>query len=83
MSGVSRVQFCFDLFNFCKASYCNTMVCCSTVVCCNATVCCNTGLSPGDGEKDEMQKLEERARQLAEESMKDTPKPDKGILFVR
>ena len=37
----------------------------------------------GDGEKDEMQKLEERARQLAEESLKDTPKPDKGILFVR
>ena len=34
-------------------------------------------------EKDEMQKLEERARQLAEESLKDKPKSDKGILFVR
>ncbi|XP_062622386.1 pre-mRNA-splicing factor SYF1-like [Saccostrea cucullata] len=34
-------------------------------------------------EKDNMQKLEERARQLAEESVKDQAKPDKGILFVR
>lgn len=32
---------------------------------------------------DNMQKLEERARQLAEESVKDQAKPDKGILFVR
>ena len=30
-----------------------------------------------------MQKLEEKARQLAEESVRDQPKPDKGILFVR
>ena len=36
------------------------------------------------GDKNEMQKLEEKARQLAEEAMKDQPpKPDKGILFVR
>lgn len=34
-------------------------------------------------DKDNMQKLEERARQLAEESVKDQAKPDKGILFVR
>ena len=34
-------------------------------------------------EKDEMKKLEERARQLAEESASDRPKIDKGILFVR
>ena len=41
--------------------------------------------SAGGGDtSDEMQKLEEKARQLAEESMKDqTNKPDKGILFVR
>ncbi|KAK2191584.1 hypothetical protein NP493_50g00025 [Ridgeia piscesae] len=40
--------------------------------------------TPGEAaEKDEMQKLEERARQLAEESLKDKPKSDKGILFVR
>jgi hypothetical protein len=32
---------------------------------------------------DEMQKLEEKARQLAEEAMKDKNKPDKGIMFVR
>ncbi len=37
----------------------------------------------GEAEKDEMQKLEEKARQLAEESAKDQAKPDKGILFVR
>lgn len=30
-----------------------------------------------------MQRLEERARQLAEESVKDQAKTDKGILFVR
>ena len=30
-----------------------------------------------------MQKLEEKARQLAEEAVRDQPKPDKGILFVR
>lgn len=34
-------------------------------------------------EIDSMKKLEERARQLAEEAMKDQAKPDKGILFVR
>ena len=34
-------------------------------------------------EKNEMQKLEERARQLAAESVADQPKQDKGILFVR
>ncbi|XP_064616120.1 pre-mRNA-splicing factor SYF1-like [Liolophura sinensis] len=32
---------------------------------------------------DEMKKLEERARQLADEAAKDQVKPDKGILFVR
>ncbi|KAJ8300429.1 hypothetical protein KUTeg_021948 [Tegillarca granosa] len=32
---------------------------------------------------DDMRKLEEQARQLAEESLRDQPKPDKGILFVR
>lgn len=32
---------------------------------------------------DEMKKLEEKAMQLAEESLKDQTKPDKGILFVR
>ncbi|XP_052787849.1 pre-mRNA-splicing factor SYF1-like [Mya arenaria] len=32
---------------------------------------------------DEMQKLEEKARQLAEEAAKDQGKQDKGILFVR
>ena len=37
----------------------------------------------GGDTNDEMQKLEEKARQLAEESMKDQAKPDKGILFVR
>ncbi|XP_074655253.1 pre-mRNA-splicing factor SYF1-like [Tubulanus polymorphus] len=37
----------------------------------------------GEDRPNEMQKLEERARQLAEESLKDQPKPDKGILFVR
>jgi len=30
-----------------------------------------------------MQKLEEKARQLAEEALQDKNKPDKGILFVR
>ncbi|CAH1785851.1 unnamed protein product [Owenia fusiformis] len=36
------------------------------------------------GPGDEMKKLEEKARLLAEESMKDQPpQPDKGILFVR
>ena len=41
--------------------------------------------SAGGGDtSDEMQKLEEKARQLAEESMDDQAnKPDKGILFVR
>lgn len=40
--------------------------------------------NPGAGDtNDEMQKLEEKARELAEESMKDQTKPDKGILFVR
>ncbi|XP_048776809.1 pre-mRNA-splicing factor SYF1-like isoform X2 [Ostrea edulis] len=34
-------------------------------------------------DKDNMQRLEERARQLAEESVKDQAKTDKGILFVR
>ncbi|XP_013420306.1 pre-mRNA-splicing factor SYF1 [Lingula anatina] len=34
-------------------------------------------------EKNEMEKLEERARQLAEEAVRDQPKPQKGILFVR
>ena len=34
-------------------------------------------------EADEMQKLEEKARQIAEEAVADAPKPDKGILFVR
>ncbi|OWF46129.1 pre-mRNA-splicing factor SYF1-like [Mizuhopecten yessoensis] len=34
-------------------------------------------------EIDSMKKLEERARQLAEEAMKDQAKPEKGILFVR
>lgn len=34
-------------------------------------------------EKDEMTKLEERARQLAAEAIRDQAKPDKGILFVR
>lgn len=42
------------------------------------------GDNAGGGEpSDEMQKLEEKARQLAEESMKDQTKPDKGIAFVR
>ena len=36
-----------------------------------------------EAEKNEMQKLEERARQLAEESIADQAKPEKGILFVR
>ena len=36
-----------------------------------------------EAERDEMQKLEERARQLAAESMADQPQQDKGILFVR
>ena len=36
-----------------------------------------------DEQKNEMQKLEEKARQLAEEAVRDQPKPDKGILFVR
>ncbi|KAL5011732.1 hypothetical protein ScPMuIL_010283 [Solemya velum] len=43
-------------------------------------------VSKGDNpatEGDEMSKLEARARELAEESMKDQAKPDKGILFVR
>ncbi|XP_045203954.2 pre-mRNA-splicing factor SYF1-like isoform X2 [Mercenaria mercenaria] len=44
--------------------------------------------SKGDSQEtseasDEMQKLEEKARQLAEEAMKDKNKPDKGIMFVR
>lgn len=30
-----------------------------------------------------MTKLEEKARQLAEEAVRDQVKPDKGILFVR
>ncbi len=30
-----------------------------------------------------MQKLEEKARELAEEAVRDQAKPDKGILFVR
>ena len=30
-----------------------------------------------------MTKLEEKARQLAEEAVRDQAKPDKGILFVR
>ena len=34
-------------------------------------------------EQNEMQKLEQRARQLAEEAVADKPKVDKGILFVR
>ena len=36
-----------------------------------------------DEEKNEMQRLEEKARALAEEAVRDAPKPDKGILFVR
>ena len=36
-----------------------------------------------DQEKSEMEKLEEKARQLAEEAVQDEAKPDKGILFVR
>ncbi|KAK3581457.1 hypothetical protein CHS0354_031782 [Potamilus streckersoni] len=41
------------------------------------------GDNPATSENDEMKKLEEKARQLAEESLKDKTKPDKGILFVR
>ena len=40
-----------------------------------------TGAAEGEG--DEMQKLEERARKLAEEAVLDQPKQDKNILFVR
>ncbi|KAK3088543.1 hypothetical protein FSP39_020393 [Pinctada imbricata] len=36
-----------------------------------------------NAEQDDMMKLEEKARQLAEESVRDQAKPDKGILFVR
>lgn len=44
----------------------------------------SSGKGDNAGESsDNMQKLEERARQLAEESVKDQAKPDKGILFVR
>ncbi|XP_063424843.1 pre-mRNA-splicing factor SYF1-like [Mytilus trossulus] len=32
---------------------------------------------------DDMKRLEEKAKQLAEESLRDQPKPDKNILFVR
>ncbi|XP_041370766.1 pre-mRNA-splicing factor SYF1-like [Gigantopelta aegis] len=39
--------------------------------------------APVGGEADQMQKLEERARQLAEEAVLDQPKKDKNILFVR
>lgn len=35
------------------------------------------------GQTDEMKKLEEKAKQLAEESLRDQPKQDKNILFVR
>ncbi|XP_064649238.1 pre-mRNA-splicing factor SYF1-like [Lineus longissimus] len=38
---------------------------------------------PAGGEDDQMRKLEERARQLAEEAVQEKSKPDKGILFVR
>ena len=34
-------------------------------------------------EKNDMQRLEEKARQLAEESIRDQPKTDKNIMFVR
>lgn len=43
-----------------------------------------SGKGDNTGEtSDNMQRLEERARQLAEESVKDQAKSDKGILFVR
>ncbi|XP_033732120.1 LOW QUALITY PROTEIN: pre-mRNA-splicing factor SYF1-like [Pecten maximus] len=42
-----------------------------------------TDTETSNPEVDSMKKLEERARQLAEEAMKDQAKPDKGILFVR
>lgn len=41
--------------------------------------------SKGDNPEstDDMKRLEEKAKQLAEESLRDQPKPDKNILFVR
>ena len=45
--------------------------------------CVNLFSTGGEETSDEMKKLEEKARQLAEESMKDQNKPEKGILFVR
>jgi hypothetical protein len=35
------------------------------------------------GQTDDMKRLEEKAKQLAEESLRDQPKQDKNILFVR
>ncbi|GAB1597760.1 pre-mRNA-splicing factor SYF1-like [Argonauta hians] len=43
----------------------------------------NTKGEEPNSEINEMQKLEEKARQLAEEAVSDQIKPDKGILFVR
>lgn len=40
-------------------------------------------ISAAAKEQNEMTKLEEKARQLAEEAIRDQVKPDKGILFVR
>ncbi|ESO83805.1 hypothetical protein LOTGIDRAFT_236450 [Lottia gigantea] len=42
-----------------------------------------TGNKTETGEVNEMQKLEEKARQLAEESLRDQPQADKKLLFVR
>ncbi|CAI9716217.1 pre-mRNA-splicing factor SYF1-like [Octopus vulgaris] len=43
----------------------------------------NTKGDEPNTEVNEMKKLEEKARQLAEEAVSDQIKPDKGILFVR
>lgn len=76
LSAVAKAEMLtqLSLFSICRGS--------SWADLCVALVA-NAKWIVADEQKDEMQKLEEKARELAEEAVRDQAKPDKGILFVR